>query len=259
MSAIHQEHERVIFSFLKHLNEQSENFILKGGTALLACYGLDRFSEDIDLDGVHGKGEDIKSIVESFCKENNYSFRTAKETATVKRYMINYGETGKPLKVETSFRRVEIAPEEVRKKNGIMVYDIDTLCMMKSSAYAGRDKIRDLYDLSFICNKHHDSLSAQTIAFARNAVEHKGIEQFDYIVRQQEDALIDKDKLASDFLLMYEKLGLLYDEREKSIVQSLQEKPSLESQLNAAAEVIGNTPTSESIEHSTSRDEEERQ
>lgn len=27
-----------------------ENFILKGGTSLMLYYGLDRFSEDIDLD-----------------------------------------------------------------------------------------------------------------------------------------------------------------------------------------------------------------
>lgn len=35
------------------------------------------------------------------------------------------------------------------------------------------------------------------------------------IVREQADELIDTDKLASDFLQMYDKLGLLYSEEER--------------------------------------------
>jgi predicted nucleotidyltransferase component of viral defense system len=37
-------------SYLLLLNKRTDQFILKGGTALARCYGLDRFSEDIDLD-----------------------------------------------------------------------------------------------------------------------------------------------------------------------------------------------------------------
>ena len=44
-----QDHKEVIHQFLKQMNTVSSSFILKGGTALMECYGLDRFSEDIDI------------------------------------------------------------------------------------------------------------------------------------------------------------------------------------------------------------------
>ena len=58
-------HRHVIKTFLTELNScGNDRFILKGGTALMLCYGLDRFSEDIDLDGT--RGEDIIPFVETF-------------------------------------------------------------------------------------------------------------------------------------------------------------------------------------------------
>lgn len=56
------EHGKTIYSFLEYLNKRSDNFILKGGTALLTCYELDRFSEDIDLDGK--RMEERKKLLE---------------------------------------------------------------------------------------------------------------------------------------------------------------------------------------------------
>lgn len=208
-------HGEVISSFLKYLNGITDNFILKGGAALMTCYGLDRFSEDIDLDG---KDKSIGKIIDDFCEKEGFSYRIAKDTDTVKRYMVHYGNIGKPLKIEISFRKKEIIKDEITKINGIAVYTIDSLCAMKANAYVGRDKIRDLYDLSFICNRYWDKLPAALKAVIRNAVEHKGIEQFDYIMREQQDDLIDKNKLTNDFLEMYDKLGLLYDKTEQQII-----------------------------------------
>ena len=218
------EHSKTIYAFLDYLNQNSNDFILKGGTALLTCYKLDRFSEDIDLDG---KNKGIEEIVKGFCDMYGFAYRIAKDTDTVKRYMVNYGNTGKPLKVEVSFRRKEIGTDETTRINGILVYNINTLCIMKTNAYASRDKIRDLYDVSFICNHYFNQLSSQTIALLRTAIEYKGIEQFDYIVREQQDELIDQGKLADDFLSMYDKLGLLYNEKEKTIVASLEKKTEI--------------------------------
>ena len=211
-------HREVIDETLSFLNSKTDGFILKGGTALLTCYGLDRFSEDIDFDG---RQRDIIPLVEALCAENGYSFRVAKDTETVKRAMIHYGNESKPLKVEVSFRRANIPDDETTKINGIAVYNIDPLCMMKVGAYLNRDKIRDLYHVTFICNNYYDKLSPQTIFFLRNAIENKGIEQFDYIVRQNTDELIDTAKLADDFLNMYDKLGLLYDRHEKKVIDSI--------------------------------------
>jgi predicted nucleotidyltransferase component of viral defense system len=173
----------------------------------VTCYGLDRFSEDIDLDGTTDKS--IGEYIAEYCAQEGYFYRTAKDTETVKRYLVNYGNQEKPLKVKTSFRRKIIGPEEKTEINGIAVYTIETICAMKAMAYSGRDRIRDLYDLSFICDRYWDSLPNALILAVRNAVAHKGIEHFDYIVRDQSDELIDSDKLADSFLNMYDKLGLL--------------------------------------------------
>ena len=210
-------HGEVIASFLKYLNAKSDNFVLKGGTALFLCYRLDRFSVDIDLDGI-GKG--LVAPVEGFCRENGYAYRVAKDTATVERCMVDYGNAGKPLKIEASYRRREIPEEETETVNGIRVYCIDPLCGMKINAYSGRDRIRDLYDLTFIFNNYYDKLSPQTIALLRGAVAHKGIAQFDYVVRNQPDELIDSEKLADDFLMMYDRLGLLLDESERELLEN---------------------------------------
>lgn len=35
------EHGKTIYDFLEYLNRESDDFILKGGTALLTCYELD--------------------------------------------------------------------------------------------------------------------------------------------------------------------------------------------------------------------------
>jgi predicted nucleotidyltransferase component of viral defense system len=134
--------------------------------------------------------------------------------------MVNYEHNKnpiKPLTIEASFRRKMIPSGEITMINGISVYQIEPLCLMKATAYAARDKIRDLYDLSYICNNFFDELSSQTLLTVRNAIEYKGIEQYDYLVKQTKDELIDVVKLGDDFLKMYDKLGLLYDSGDKQI------------------------------------------
>ena len=81
-------HGKVIKEFLSYINEQTESFILKGGTALAQCYNLNRFSEDIYLDS---QKENIMHHIQAFCKLNHYDYRIAKDTVTVKRTFINLG------------------------------------------------------------------------------------------------------------------------------------------------------------------------
>ena len=45
----------------------------------MMCYGLDRFSVDIDLDGVGGNIEDI---VSSYCKAQGFSYRVGELPTT---------------------------------------------------------------------------------------------------------------------------------------------------------------------------------
>jgi predicted nucleotidyltransferase component of viral defense system len=44
-------HEQLMKSILKGIDDTP--LVLKGGTALLLAYGLDRFSEDLDFDAPH--------------------------------------------------------------------------------------------------------------------------------------------------------------------------------------------------------------
>jgi len=210
MSEWRELHSEVMDKLINYLfDNYIDSFILKGGTALAKCYGLDRFSEDIDLDGIQGSNPE--DAVKAFCKHYGYTYRIAKDTETTKRYMINYGNESRPLKVETSYRRKEFRKEDVCRIGNILTYIMDILCIMKSNAYSSRDTTRDLFDISFICNNYFDQLSPQAKEALRAAVEYKGFDQFDYIMRNQNDELVDKIKLEDSFLMMYDKLGLLYD------------------------------------------------
>jgi predicted nucleotidyltransferase component of viral defense system len=215
-------HGNTIRNFLHDLNHDTQHFILKGGTALAQCYNLDRFSEDIDLDA---EKENIISHVKKFCNKYGYEYRIAKDTVTVKRCFINYGDQEKPLKIEVSYRNQHIADADIRTINGITVYSIDRLAQMKASAYNARDKIRDLYDVAFITNTYFDKLQQGTMNTISDALLYKGMEQFDYIVKTQHDELIDVEKLADSFLKMYDRLGLLCDDaKELSPKEKLQKE-----------------------------------
>lgn len=199
-------HGNVIKSFILFLNRKSNQYILKGGTSLMLCYGLTRFSEDIDLDALCSKS--IEQIVNDFCRLNNYTFRVAKDTNTVKRYMIHYGGS-KPLKVEILYRRKIIEPCEYTIINNILVYNICSIMSFKLNAYNNRDKLRDLFDVVFIAKNYWNALPQSLRLQLVDALSFKGLEHFDYIIKTQSDELIDNSVLADEFLDLYNKLGLL--------------------------------------------------
>jgi len=173
-----QDHKDVIHQFLKQMNTVSSSFILKGGTALMECYGLDRFSEDIDLDASRVK---LHGFIDDFCKSSGYSYRIAKDTPTVNRFMIDYGSPmNKRLKVEISYRNMLIC---------------------------------------YICNQYLSYLKESTINQVKDAFSYKGFDNFDYITRNESDPFIDKEHLADSYLKAFDRLGLLYTNDEKLEIQ----------------------------------------
>lgn len=201
-----KQHYEVIVDFLQSLNEVSQSYVLKGGTSLMLCYGLTRFSEDIDLDGF---ATDIEEIVKTFCVSNGFQYRVSKNTKTVKRYMINYGNVSKPLKVEVSYRASWVDYNTVTSYiNGLLVYQLPVILSMKLSAYNGKDKIRDLYEVVFIGLNFWEDLDELMKFQMRDIVSRKGLEQFDYVIKDQQDELVNNDELAQNFLCLWEKLGL---------------------------------------------------
>jgi hypothetical protein len=235
-------HESVIVDFLRFLNQKTNSYILKGGTALAQCYGLDRFSEDIDLDG---KTDNIQELVSIFCTNHNYTFRVAKDTDTVKRCMINYGDISHPLKVEVSLRDGIDGNYSETVINGINVYSIDSIFKMKCSAYVNRDRIRDLYDLGFVFDKFGGDLSENTLKTLDIALEKKGIEQFDYLVQNDVDEIVDLDLAETRFLNMYE---IRQPVIKQNLDSSLKSNNSIESKIQAARE------TAASKQDNTTRD-----
>ncbi len=203
-------HYRTIKEFLAFINEKTENFVLKGGTALSVCYALDRFSGDIDF---NGRERNLFNYVKEYCENKGYDYRIAKDTELVQRGFIYYLDKSTPLKIEASYRSKNIASDEVTKVKGINVYTLDALCTMKCNAYLQRDRIRDLYDLSFIILEHYDELSKKTILQVVDALSYKGLEQFDYLINTQTDRYIDNEVLETKILQVFDKLGIL-DNRE---------------------------------------------
>ena len=122
--------------------------------------------------------------------------------------MINYG-TNKPLKVEISYRNKRIEVDSYTVINNIVVYTITTILSFKMIAYSQRDKIRDLYDITFICKNYWDAIPNMMKMQLATVLSYKGLDYFDYLISTQSDELIDNNKLSSDFLDLWDALGLL--------------------------------------------------
>ena len=231
-------HGQVIKSFLKFLNERYPgSFVLKGGAALAVCYDSVRFSHDIDLDGL--KGESIVGVVEKFCSEKGYAFRMVKQTDLVERCKIDYGSVGLPLKIEVSHRRKDISPSSMNMVRGIKVYTINELAVQKSSAYTLRDKIRDMYDMGFICERYGKVLTSKTKAGMRKAIIGKGLSHLDYLTRNQPGE-VDAKALTDSFVNMCDKLGLMRETHKSTRLVMNRERHRASIPKTAAHKLDGN-------------------
>lgn len=204
-------HGEIIKDFVLFLNSVSDRFVLKGGTSLVLCYGLTRFSEDIDLDGFDK--DSFYRVVGDFIKEYSSKYkclycRIVEDSGTLKRVLIHYGGE-KPLKVEVSYRGKVYPQYNICSIKGILVYNIESLMCLKINAFSGRDKLRDLYDIVFIYLNYKKSLSSGTIFSLKNAICYKGVDYVDYLLKTQKDDLIDSNVLADCFMKMYYDLGLV--------------------------------------------------
>jgi predicted nucleotidyltransferase component of viral defense system len=165
--------------------------VLKGGTALLLCYGLDRFSEDLDFDApkkfnIAGR---IEKILARFTQD--FDVKTVKDTETVQRLKAHYRNAAgdRLLKIETSFRK-EPDAQDVIVSDGIKTYRIGTLIDQKIAALIGRTKARDLYDVAFLARTYRAD-------FHPNAIQKLSevMADIDAIESRFEEAFEDDDLL----------------------------------------------------------------
>jgi len=146
-------HKDFMKHILQEINRRELPTYLKGGTALLLCHGLNRFSEDIDLNSE--KKFNLESIIKQSAKKSNITIKaikTAKDSDTTHRYKVIYNEN-KTLKIETSFRN-KIKESQVDIYNGIRAYKIEAMIDMKLSAINGRNKARDFHDIIFLADRY---------------------------------------------------------------------------------------------------------
>lgn len=205
-------HRQAIEHILTAINTAKDNpFILKDGTALMECYGLDRFSEAIDLDCQRASvpATCFFRTIDRACSQYGYTWREGKNTPTVQRAFVDYGNPATPLKIEVSHRKREVPEDKTVIIDGIRTYTISEMCKLKCAAYMSRDKIRDLFDISFIADRYYDDLTPDAKDMLAMALEYKDLDQFDYLIRTQPDPLIDPAGLEDRFLRTMDKAGLL--------------------------------------------------
>ncbi len=162
-----QQHELVMRTICEKLRAEHKPMVLKGGTALKLCYGLDRFSEDLDFDAAvslnleHFIEEVFKVLGKGFAHLRGPRITTVKDTKTVKRYRVEYGDS-MSLKIETSLRGTP-NDDEIIEINGILTYKVNVLISQKLGALRGRTAARDLHDIIFLFDRYYQHFDDEQI------------------------------------------------------------------------------------------------
>lgn len=133
------------------------SMVLKGGTALLLCHGLDRHSEDLDFDSPRHFtiGHRARAALVGLASVEEAT--TLKATTLVHRVRLAYrglnGEGNGRLKIEVSTRAGAAAAESCEVIDGVRVYRLPFLLEQKLRALESRTTARDLYDVEFISRR----------------------------------------------------------------------------------------------------------
>jgi predicted nucleotidyltransferase component of viral defense system len=199
--------------------------VLKGGTALLLCYNLPRYSTDLDYDGF-SYNLDLSKNIEDGVKKSNLKVKeiiTKKDTDTVKRYMLHCEEAPfDPLKIEISFRNMDYL---INNKdcfsaiNGINVYSINHLADFKANAFLERTTARDIYDLAFLLKKYPDAISNDLVKSCYDKFKAVGMDYYEGLMKS--DEIIKKYDCESILLTLNEQLDqkITVSQRQKPVQQ----------------------------------------
>lgn len=198
-----QSHVRIMQAIAKDLSDLP--MVLKGGTALLLCYGLDRFSEDLDFDApkkfnVAGRVDKVLSRLTS-----EHVVRTVKDTETVQRLKIQYRteDVSRLLKIETSFRR-EPEEESVVTLDGIKTYKVSELISQKLRALENRTKARDLYDVAFLHRQYSHEFTDHSRAVLSALVKDINALESRFHLAFEDDSILRVEQLPELLLQLQE-------------------------------------------------------
>lgn len=197
-----------MYDIAKKISMENKNgLVLKGGTALLFCYGLPRYSTDLDYDGFN-YDFNITDEIGFVFKSNGLKLdrvNIKKDTDTVKRFMIHYDEAeNNPIKLEVSFRNMgcfnDVSDKCVRINN-INTYNINYLAVNKIDAFLKRTAARDIFDVSFLLRRYPGSVNKELIGKCKNKLDGIGLDQMENIIKNDE---ILKDFDCDDVLVKLE-------------------------------------------------------
>lgn len=205
------EHIEVMMAICRAFRKKDLPMVLKGGTALKLCYGLDRFSEDLDFDCAKALNLEtsIKEVFAQLGKGKSHlrnpEITIKKDTDTVRRYRIVYAGD-RSLKLETSMRG---APDDrdIEEKNGILTYKIGCLIQQKLNALNGRTAARDLHDVIYLYENYPDKFSAEDLENIKDLYDNQSDILSEYNVAYSEDNILSTGDLLDDltrFIGLYE-------------------------------------------------------
>lgn len=207
------EHLEVMTAICHGFRKKGLPMVLKGGTALRLCYGLDRFSEDLDFDCAKSlKLESpIKDVFAQLGKAKahlrNPDVTLKKDTDTVKRYRVIYaGDVN--LKIETSLRGTP-NDDDIIDINGILTYKINKLIQQKLAALNGRTAARDLHDVIYLYEHFLDDFGKQEIEEIALLYNNQSSVLEEYNAAYREDSIL----CIADLLEDLSKLIDLFEER----------------------------------------------
>ena len=161
-------HKRLIETIVSGLSDKP--LLLKGGTALMLAYKLDRYSEDIDYDS--NTRINLAGELDDIMRETRMTYKivTRKHTPTTSRVFIKYTteriqETNLCVEIKNN---IKIPVSDINQSHSFQVYCINRICREKIRTTSERTKPRDLYDLGFIASNFKAELDDKNLLALEN-------------------------------------------------------------------------------------------
>jgi len=154
--------EQFEMELLDRLNSQRflDNLLFIGGTMLRLCYGLNRFS--VDLDFYFYKKVEIKGFFKKLKKffEGNYEIKDAYNKFNTLLFELKTKNYPRRLKIEIRKKILKVRTESsiaYSKFSNIQVLvktpTLSDVMKMKADALISRNEIRDAFDMEFLYKK----------------------------------------------------------------------------------------------------------
>ena len=192
--------------------QKDKPLVLKGGTALMLGYGLERFSEDLDFDIADtytGKGtikldNILKNALPYGVKLQELIVK--KDTATVSRYILRYqkDDISNRLKIEVSYR-TPVKPVDIVHKNGNQFLSVGKIADFKIATILdnhsdARTRARDLFDTAFIVKNYASEVNPALLNQLKQVDTNELLSRYEQSF--VEDKIMQRHKISADEVVL---------------------------------------------------------